>query len=80
VDAVAEREVVVDLAVNVESVAVGELPLVPICRTRQQGDGSALRDDLAVDLYVPGDVAGLAGDDDSNRRISSTASARGHAD
>ncbi len=34
VDAVAEREVVVDLAVDVEAVAVGELAVVAVARRR----------------------------------------------
>ena len=52
VDAVPEREVVVDLAVDVEAVGVGELALVAVGRAVEQQHRAALGHGLAVVLDV----------------------------
>ena len=59
VDAVAEGQVMVDLAVDVEPVGVGEPPLVPVARGGQQEDGAPGGHHLAVVLDVLGHVPGL---------------------
>jgi hypothetical protein len=61
VDAVAERQVVVDRAVDVEAVAVGELALVAVARGVEQQHDAALGDDLPVMFHVLVDVARLHG-------------------
>src|SRR5438128_1584887 len=59
VDAVAEGQVVADLAVDVEAVAVGELAIVAVGRAVEHDHDAALGNRLAVVLDVAGDVAGL---------------------
>ena len=59
VDAVAEGQVVVDLAVDVEAVRVGESSLVAVRRGGQEEHRAALRDHRAVVLDVGGHVPGL---------------------
>jgi hypothetical protein len=61
VDAVAEAQVVVDRAVDVEAVAVGEVAVVAVGRRVEQEHGAARRHLLAVPLHVFGDVPGLHG-------------------
>ena len=60
VQAVAEGEVVVDPAADVEAVAVGELAVVAVARGVEEQHHAALGDDPAVVLDVAGDVRGPA--------------------
>ena len=53
VDAVAERQVLPDLAVDVEPVAVGEPAVVAVGRTDQEHHDAAFGHRLAVVLDVP---------------------------
>ena len=57
--AVAEAQVMADLAADVEAVRIVELPLVPVGRAVEQHHDAALGNGLAVVLDVPRDVAGL---------------------
>ena len=57
VDAVPEREVLADLAMDVEPVGVVELALVAVGGADEEQDRAALRDGLPVDLDVARDVA-----------------------
>ena len=61
VQPVAEAQVVTDLAVDVEAVAVGEPPVVAVRRPVEQHHDAALGNDLAVVLDVARDVARLDG-------------------
>ena len=59
VDAVAEGEVMIDLAVDVEAVGIGEFALVAIRRAVEQQHGAARRNDLPVELHVFDDITRL---------------------
>jgi hypothetical protein len=59
VDAVAEGEVMVDGAADVEAVAVGEVAVVAVGGGGEQQHHAALGHRLAVVLDVLGDVPGL---------------------
>ena len=52
-------EVVIDHAVDVEAVGVGEVPLVAVPRRGEEHHHRSLGNGLAVVLDVAGDVAGL---------------------
>ena len=61
VDAVSERHVVVDLAMDVEAIGVREGAFVAVGGGRQKAQDRTLRDDPAVPFAVSGAVAGLDG-------------------
>src|SRR5439155_26578753 len=58
VDAVAEREALADVAMDVEPVAVGKSTIIAVGRADQEDHDAALRHRLAVVLDVPADVSG----------------------
>jgi hypothetical protein len=59
VEPVAEAQVVVDPAVDVEGVGIREVPLVAVRGTVQQQHDAPFRHRLAVVLGIPGDCARL---------------------
>jgi hypothetical protein len=59
VDAIAEGDVVADLAVDVEAARVGEAAFVAVRRGREHQHDAAARDHVPVVLDAGGDVARL---------------------
>ena len=60
-DAVAEREVLADVAPDIEAVTVGEATIVAIGRANQEHHDAAFRHRLAVVLDIAAHVAGDVG-------------------